>query len=190
MSTIRCCRLALMAMTDIDDSARPQHHVTVERMLGQRIHAFSNMISGHFFRRTEQPFGVSLPEWRVLRSVLLEPGISQGEIAIAQGLNVMNVSRAVAGLKSKGLIEADPDPEDRRRTMLSPTELGREIGSDINGRERIVYDHVFSVLDDDEVSQLNQLLDRVNIAMREGGLPDPPAPSRDWAALLDRKAKK
>lgn len=171
-------------MANTDDSAPPQHHLTAERMLGQRIHAFSNMISGHFYRRTEQPFGVSLPEWRVLRSVLLEPGVSQGEIAIAQGLNVMNVSRAVAGLRKKGLVEAVPDPEDRRRTMLSSTELGREIGSDINARERMVYDHVFAVLDEGEVSQLNQLLDRVNTSLRGGGLPDPPPPSRDWAAVL------
>lgn len=176
-------------MTTIDDAAEPQQHLTVERLLGQRIHAFSNMISGHFFRRTEQPFGVSLPEWRVLRSVLLESGISQGEIAVAQGLNVMNVSRAVAGLRRKGLVEAVPDPEDRRRTMLSSTEVGRAIGSDINGRERLVYDHVFAVLSNDEVTQLSELLDRVNSAMRNEGLPDPPPPTQDWAAVLERSTQ-
>ena len=175
-------------MATTDDSAPPERYLTSEWVLGQRIHTFSNMISGHFFRRTEQPFGVSLPEWRVLRSVLLEPGVSQGEIAVAQGLNVMNVSRAVAGLRKKGLIEAAPDPEDRRRTMLSSTELGEEIGSDINARERLVYDHVFAVLNEDEVSHLSQLLDRVNTAMRDEGLPDPPSPSRDWAAVLRTRA--
>jgi len=174
-------------MSNIDDSALPQQHLTPERLLGQSIHAFSNMISGHFFRRTEQPFGVSLPEWRVLRSVLLQAGISQGEIALNQGLNVMNVSRAVAGLKKKGLVEANPDPEDRRRTMLTPTGVGQEVGSDINARERLVYDHVFAVLTKDEVSELSELLDRVNKAMRDNGLPDPPPPSQDWAAVLDSK---
>ncbi len=174
-------------MTNIDDSASTQQHLTSERLLGQRIHAFSNMISGHFFRRTEQPFGVSLPEWRVLRSVLLQPGVSQGEIALSQGLNVMNVSRAVAGLKKKGLVEANPDPEDRRRTMLTSTKAGQEIGSDINARERIVYDHVFAILSKDEVSQLSELLDRVNVEMRDNGLPDPPPPSQDWAAVLQAK---
>lgn len=175
-------------MTNIDDSAVSEHHVTNERLLGQRIHAFSNMISGHFYHRTEQPFGVSLPEWRVLRSVMLKPGISQGEIAMAQGLNVMNVSRAVAGLRKKGLVEASPDPDDRRRTMLSSTQLGREVGSDINARERIVYDHLFSVLSADEVANMNEMLDRVNTAMRDDGLPEPPQPTQDWAAVLDPKA--
>lgn len=171
------------------ESESSEHHLTAERKLGQRIHAFSNMISGHFYHRTEQPFGVSLPEWRVLRSVLLEPGVSQGEIALAQGLNVMNVSRAVAGLRRKGLIDAEQDPADRRRTMLSATTLGRDIGSDINARERLVYDHLFSVLTADEVAQLNELLGRVNTTMRENGLPDPPAPSAEWAKILSAKSK-
>ncbi len=142
------------------------------------------MISGHFFRRTEQPFGITLAEWRVLRSVLLEPGVSQGEIALAQGLNVMNVSRAVAGLRKKGLVEALPDPEDRRRTQLTPTDLGRDAGADINARERLVYEYAFSMIDDDEIARVSEILEQVNAAMRERGLPEPPLPSRDWAALL------
>lgn len=176
-------------MTNTDNTALAPQHLTPERMLGQRIHAFSNMISGHFFRRTEQPFGVSLAEWRVLRSVLLEPGTSQGEIASVQGLNVMNVSRAVAGLRTKGLIEANPDPEDRRRTQLSGTDMGYDIGQDINARERLVYDHLFSVLSEDEVTQLNELLARVNTAVRKDDLPDPPLPSQDWAAILEANSK-
>ncbi|NNC80566.1 MAG: winged helix-turn-helix transcriptional regulator [Acidimicrobiales bacterium] len=172
-------------MTDKFD----HNEMTVERMLGQRIHAFSNMITGHFYRRTEQPLGVSLPEWRVLRSVLLHPGTSQGEVAGLEGLNVMNVSRAVAGLRRKGLVDVQPDPEDRRRTMLSATEVGEGIGADIATREGMVYEHVFSVLSRDEVEHLDEVLDRVNEALREVALPDPPPASRDWAAVIEENAE-
>lgn len=72
--------------------------------------------------------------------------------------------------------------------MLSSTQLGREVGSDINARERIVYDHLFSVLSADEVANMNEMLDRVNTAMRDDGLPEPPQPTQDWAAVLDPKA--
>lgn len=172
-------------MSKTEETSLMRQHLTAERLLGQRIHAFSNMVAGHFFRRTEQPFGVTLAEWRVLRSVLRDPGTSQGEIATDQGLNVMTVSRAVAGLRTKRLIETKPDPEDRRRTQLSPTAAGRDIGTEISARERLVYDHVFSVLSNDEVSQFNDLLERVNSVLREDGLPEPPPPSRDWAAVLE-----
>ncbi len=174
-------------MADLDAAGRAatDEVMTVERTVGQRIHAFSNMISGCYFHRTERPFRVSLPEWRVLRSVILTPGIAQGEVATSEGLNVMNVSRAVAGLRRKGLIDVEADPEDRRRTMLSATDTGRELGADIADRERLVYEHVFSVLSQDEVQRLDELLDRVNSSLRTTPLPDPPPASRDWAAVIE-----
>lgn len=157
-----------------------------ERTLGQRIHAFSNMTSGHYYRRSELVFGVSLPEWRVLRSVLLHPEITQVEIASAEGLNVMNVSRAVAGLRRKTLVAARTDPEDGRRSLLTATSLGEELGEEIAAREQLVYETVFGVLDETEVEQLDKLLDRVNTALRGIGLPDPEPPTRDWPGVLDQ----
>lgn len=163
--------------------------MTIERRVGQQIHAFSNMISGFFYSRTEQPLGITLPEWRVLRSVLLSPGTSQGEVALAEGLNVMNVSRAVGGLKRKGLVDSRPDEDDRRRTLLTATPVGEEMGLEIGQREALIYEHVFSVLAEDEVGELADLLNRVNTALRTTELPDPPPVSRDWAALMsDRSA--
>lgn len=160
-----------------------------ERTLGQRIHAFSNMMSGHYFGRSELVFGVSLPEWRVLRSVLLHPDITQIEIARAEGLNVMNVSRAVAGLRRKTLVDSRPDPADGRRILLQATSLGREIGAEIATREQMVYDTVFAELSSPELQQLDEVLERVNTKLRETELPAPPAPSRDWASILDKIAR-
>lgn len=164
------------------------HGLSAERTLGQRMHAFSNMMSGHYYGRSELVFGVSLAEWRVLRSVLLEPDISQAEIAMAEGLNVMNVSRAVAGLRRKALIEARTDPQDGRRSLLRSTALGDEIGFDLARREQLIYEAVFGELTTEEVEQLDSLLDRVNTTLRGVALPDPPPPRRDWAEIVDRIA--
>jgi len=173
-------------MTEIDDGVQSNADLSLERVVAGRLHAFSNMITGAFYQRTEQPLGVSLPEWRVLRSVLLTPGVSQGEIAADQGLNVMNVSRAVAGLRRKGLIEVQPDPDDRRRTMLTPSSLGEDVGHDIHQRERLVYEHVFSELSPDELDHLGHMMGRVNKLLRDDGLPEPPPPVKDWASLLNQ----
>lgn len=164
--------------------------MTTERTVGQGIHAFSNIISGHFFSRTEKQFGVGLAEWRVLRSAILMPGLSQGEVATSEGMNVMNVSRAVAGLRRKRLIEVESDPGDRRKTMLSPTVLGSEVGADIGRREGVVYQHVFSVLSPSEVDHLDDLLARVNNSLRTTNLPDPPPPTRDWGQIIGEQWKK
>lgn len=181
-----------MIMTEMCDEPAEEstaRGLSAERTLGQRMHAFSNMISGHYYGRSELVFGVSLAEWRVLRSVLLHPDISQAEIATAEGLNVMNVSRAVAGLRRKSLVEARTDPEDGRRGLLRATPLGNEIGVDIASREQMVYEAVFSVLNGEELEQLDKFLDRVNTTLRGIGLPDPPTPSRDWASTLDEIMK-
>lgn len=157
---------------------------SAESVLAMRIHAFSNMISGHYYGRSELVFGVNLSEWRVLQAVLGDPGTTQVEIATAQGFNVMNVSRAVSGLRRKGLLESRTDPKDARRSLLRATSLGEEIGIEIADRAQIVYESVFSVLDDSEIEVLDELLGRVTTRLRDVELPDVPAPRRDWAAHL------
>lgn len=163
--------------------------LTQSRRLGQGIHAFSNMISGFYYGRTEVPFGVSLPEWRVLRCVMLAPGTSQNAVAQVEGLNVMNVSRAVAGLRRKKLITAEPDPDDRRKTKLQATDIGEEVGADIARREQLVYDAVFAVLSPAEMNQFENMLERVNEGLRSNELPQPTRPSRDWAETLRAQAE-
>lgn len=156
-----------------------------EVQLGMRLHAFSNTISGNFYQRTEEPLGIALPEWRVLRAVVNDPGISQGEVATAQGLNVMTVSRAVAGLRTKGLLETRPNPDDRRRSQLTPTDDGRALAVDLGARAECMYGHVFSVLTAGELAMLDELMLRVNAHVSESELPDPPGASRDWAAVIE-----
>ncbi len=171
-------------MTNVDDSRNVLHEITIERALGQKIHVFANTISGHYYRRSEVVLGISLAEWRVLRSVLSNPGTSQAEIAVGEGLNVMNVSRAVAGLRRKRLVDATTDPDDGRRTLLSATELGADIGVDMIPREEMVYNEVFAVLSEEELATLDDLLGRVTDRLGSLELPEPPAPQKDWAAVL------
>ena len=159
--------------------------LSAERSAANRLHAFSNMLSGIFYGRIERPLGISLPEWRVLRTILLRPGISQAEVAADQGLNVMNVNRAVAGLREKRLVTVESDTEDRRRTVLCPTVLGEELGADMSERETAMYEHVFDVLSAKEVQDLNEMMLRVNNGFKTRELPDELSPTRDWASELD-----
>lgn len=159
--------------------------LNAERSAANRIHAFSNMLSGIFYGRIEQPLGISLPEWRVLRTILLSPGISQAEVASDQGLNVMNVSRAVAGLRDKRLVTVESDPSDRRRTVLLATSFGEDLAADMSERETVMYEHVFNVLSAEEVELLNDMMLRVNDGFKARDLPQPLSPTRDWATELD-----
>ncbi len=156
-----------------------------QRMVGWHMHAFSNMIQSNYYQRTEKPLGVALPEWRVLRATVLAPGSSQGEIAASEGLNVMIVSRAVAGLRRKGLLDVSPDPNDRRRTQLEPTEMGQAFAGDMADREQIMYSHACSVLSPDELGTLDELLARILDHVRENRPPEVPPPSRPWRDIIE-----
>ena len=165
-----------------------QADTTLERMVGLELHAFSNMVAGTFYKRTEVPFGVSLSEWRVLQEAIASPNTSQGQVAIEHGLNVMTVSRAVSGLVRKGLIVAHPDPQDRRRRLLEPTELGMELGADMAVRARMMYGHMFGTLSRVELETLEVIMAKVNAVVREGAFPELPEVSRPWADILGEVA--
>lgn len=157
-----------------------------ELTVGQRMHTFSNVVYGHFYSRSEQPFGITLREWRVLRSLLVTSGVSQGDIAGAEQLNVMSVSRSVSTLRRKGLVVVEADPEDRRRTVVSISELGVELAQDVMARERQVYEHLFSALPDEDLRLLHDLLDRINPAIDAAALPPPPETDRDWPEVISQ----
>lgn len=173
-------------MTPADDQ---RVDTTQERKLGLQLHAFSNLVASTFYHRTEVPFGVSLPEWRVLQQAIASPNTSQGEVAAEHGLNVMNVSRAVSGLVRKGLIVVTTDPTDRRRRLLEPTPMGRDLGADIAKRASLMYGHLFGVLSRDELESLDAIMTKVNGVLREGDFPDLPEGSRPWAEVLRDRAR-
>ena len=64
-------------------------------------------------------------EYLLLR-ILDETGPADiNTLAAALGLNPSTAGRQVSALLVSGLVERAPDPEDRRRCIVTPTELGR-----------------------------------------------------------------
>ncbi|WP_327683638.1 MarR family winged helix-turn-helix transcriptional regulator [Kitasatospora sp. NBC_00458] len=57
-----------------------------------------------------------------LGDVVAHPGATVGEIAARTGLPQSQVSTAVARLVEAGSVETEPDPGDRRRRLVRPTE--------------------------------------------------------------------
>lgn len=159
--------------------------LTTAQSAGHRIFVLGNIVAGGYYERAERPFGLSLAQWTVLRTVLITPGLSQADIAVTSGLNVMNVSRAVAGLRRKQLVKASEDPRNQRRKMLEATTLGESIGRDLVEREQLLYEHVFADLSTNDLTRLDALIDEVITRLAAHPPPEPPAPSRDWRAVFD-----
>jgi DNA-binding MarR family transcriptional regulator len=69
-------------------------------------------------------------------------------------------TRAVQRLVDDGLAERVPSPEDGRVVMVRLTCRGREVQRDVAGRRSHVMARVLAAFDDDERTQLADLLDR------------------------------
>lgn len=78
--------------------------------------------------------GITLSQCHLLLEVARrgEKGVSPSEISPVLGLDLSTVSRIADGLVQQGLVLRDADPADRRRTLLSPSDKGRELAAAID----------------------------------------------------------
>jgi DNA-binding MarR family transcriptional regulator len=87
----------------------------------------SNTISSNIAGAYASRFKVSIPEWRVMAVLGLEPGLSAAQVAERTAMDKVAVSRAVSSLlKSRRLQRAFADA-DRRRSVLRLGEAGEEV---------------------------------------------------------------
>lgn len=68
-----------------------------------------------------EPFGLTPPQAFLLRAVLDQPGLMQYEIASALTISRPTATRALDGLKAKGLIERRRSERDGREQSIFPT---------------------------------------------------------------------
>ena len=78
--------------------------------------------------RMERPeHGVASAELSVLGLLHRRGPMSAGELAWAERVQPQSLTRTLAALEERGEVRRQPDPADRRRSVLSITEHGREL---------------------------------------------------------------
>ncbi|HXI87551.1 MAG TPA: MarR family transcriptional regulator [Parvularculaceae bacterium] len=70
---------------------------------------------------------LTIPEWRVLAAVSQADAMAARDVAALTPMDKMAVSRAVAALEAKGLVERRPDARDRRVSLLALSTEGRAL---------------------------------------------------------------
>jgi len=77
-----------------------------------------------------------LPEARLVYEIGQRRQCSAGELAAELDLDAGYLSRLLAGLKRRGLLQAKRSPQDARRSLLSLTEKGRKSCAQLDSRSR------------------------------------------------------
>ena len=134
----------------------------LERFLPYRLSVLSNRISQTIASAYAARFGIGVTEWRVIAVLGRYSGLSANEVAERTAMDKVAVSRAVARLLERGLLQREAHGDDRRRSVLELSEAGygvydevvplalgfeRQLLSPLDAIERATLDALLSKLD-------------------------------------------
>ena len=109
-------------------------------------------------------------ESKVLGFYAHRPGATQSDLAQHSGRDKAQLARLVKGLRERGLLQGEPDPEDRRNVHLRLTEDGLAIQRALQRQARQLEAQAVTGLAPADKAQLLALLRQVqsNLASKAG----------------------
>jgi DNA-binding MarR family transcriptional regulator len=146
----------------------PEHAVLeLERFLPYRLSVLSNRVSQTIANAYVERFGLAVTEWRVIAVLGRYPDLSANAVAERTAMDKVAVSRAVARLLERGLLQREMHGDDRRRSVLALSEAGYRIYDEVAPLALECERRLLAHLDPAERATLDALIDR----LMEDGLP-------------------
>ena len=131
----------------------------LESFLPYRLSVLSNTLSQAIARVYEKRFDLSVTEWRAMAVLGYRTDISAREVAERTAMDKVAISRAVARLLKKGLIERSTAQHDKRQSVLRLSDEGWKIHDQV---VPLALDHekrLLAHLDVEEREWLTRILD-------------------------------
>ena len=88
-------------------------------------------------------------------------GIRQKVVAEQAGVNQSSASELISKLAEAGYIRREPDPDDKRATLIFLTEKGKERALQVQEERKNMYGGIFDALSEKEKKTLSDLLDKL-----------------------------
>ncbi|MDH3441149.1 MAG: MarR family transcriptional regulator [Gammaproteobacteria bacterium] len=147
-------------------SSKNDNDLILEDFLPYRLAILSHTVSSLIARVYDKRFGLTIPEWRVIAIVGRFPGLSAVEVAERTMLDKVAVSRAVTKLIKAGRIDREFADADRRRSILTLSEDGRKVHDEVAPLALAMEDDLLHGLDDEQISTLNTVIERLLVRAR------------------------
>ena len=103
----------------------------LDRFLPFRLSVLSNTVSTAISGAYQQRFGLTIPEWRVMAVLAMNPGLSAAEVAQRTAMDKVAVSRAVTSLLKARRIGRQMARHDRRRSLLRLAPAGQRVYGEV-----------------------------------------------------------
>lgn len=141
----------------------PTHRrLRLDDFVPYRLSVLTNTVSSAIAGAYAERFGLSIPEWRVMAVLALEPGLSAATVAERTAMDKVAVSRAVSNLLRTRRLARGFANADRRRSVLRLSTEGEEVYWRVVPFARRYEQRLLADLSDAQREQLKQLLDRLH----------------------------
>lgn len=112
-------------------------------------------------RAFEREVGISAGTWLLLRVLVEEDGISQGEVSDRFEVDPSRVTRLAQRLEKEGLLRRKRDPEDNRVVRLHATEEGRRLIGSCQERREEFEERIRREFSPEELAEFRRVLGAV-----------------------------
>ena len=135
--------------------------LALERFLPYRLSVLSQLVSASVHDHYFEPSGLTIPQWRVMAVLGRFAPLSASEVCDRTLMDKVTVSRAVAALFDRDLVERATNDSDRRKTALHLTDEGRRLHAHIATVALGYEARLLKGLTPDERRTLDALLDKL-----------------------------
>jgi len=112
--------------------------------------------------------------YRLLTSLITDGPASQADLGRRTGYHLSDLVAALNELEKSGYIRRAPDPEDRRRNVITITAEGRTRAEELAAQAATIQERLLAPLDDAERRQLTALLTKLHEHHGQQGIPPLP----------------
>ncbi len=145
--------------------ARPL--LELERFLPYRLNVVAESVSRALSRLYAERHGIGVPEWRVIATLGEYERMTAKEVGTHSRMHKTKVSRAVAALEGKRLIERQLNEDDMREAFLALTARGLRVYQDLAPRALAFEQALNATLGNGERAQLDAILGRLEARAQE-----------------------
>ena len=152
------CMPGKHGIQSVECMTRKHGHHGAECMPGRPSHhEHGGMHFGHGHEKMR-----AFAQARLLTMLLqYEKGVRQKVLAESMNINPSSTSELISKLEQEGYVIRTVDPDDKRATLISLTEVGRARAYELEDERAEKFSNVFRNLDDKEKEKLLELLEKV-----------------------------
>ena len=133
----------------------------LEKFLPYRLSVLAQSVSESLHDLYAGPFGLTVTQWRVMAALGRFAPLTASEVGVRIVMDKVAVSRAVAGLLKRRLVERVADRADRRRAPLKLSAKGRTMHGKIVPLALGYEERLYQALTAEERRTFDRLADRL-----------------------------